>query len=194
MITPIHFGLSGQTANTVIGASGSAAGAAVSTAVAAGSIGGPLGIALALAITGIVVGLQALFNRRGPRQRIEASKIVDGIEPFFQENLKLWENSNKTPGEQAAALQGFDQLWSQVVTELSNPAYGNPGKVGLEERGRNGRPYWGKNWFELYRDPIANAETVSESVGIVNMLGGGNAAIWALAGIAAIVGLKLVTE
>jgi hypothetical protein len=148
--------------STAASAAGAPAGAG---AAWLGAAGGPIG----LAITGAFMGLTALLNRQGPQQRIEATRIVDQIEPFLAQNRDGFLASNRSPENYAVALANFDYAWGEVVAGCSNPALGNPGRVCISERQRGGR--W--DWFALYRDPIADAGPVEQPGVLDSLLGGG---------------------
>lgn len=128
----------------------SAVGAAATAGLIGASAAGPIG----LAIFGVVTGLSLLFGRKGPQQKIQSSNDVNQYEPYFQANLASFQAGSISKTD---ALATFDALWAQLVKDLSNPALGEPGQRAIQERGPNGTPSWGKNWFQLYRDPISNA-------------------------------------
>lgn len=118
------------------------------------------------AIAGIGFAVMKLVSRKGPQQKVAASKFVDEIEQYMQSNLSAWESSNKTKADQQQALSNFDQLWNKVVETLSQSQFGEPGQRGVHDRARGGK--W--DWFNYYRDPIANDPDVKENPTIVSSL------------------------
>lgn len=122
-------------------------------AIAAGSAGGPVGLAVGLAVTGVTFALQAIFARKGPRQRVASTSIVNDLEPQLQANLDGYFSGPRTPESQAAALANFDAAWQFLVSSQAcgSPDLGNPGRACIADRSRGGR--W--DWASYYRDPIA---------------------------------------
>lgn len=135
-----------MTAPAIAGASLSAASAmGAGWATAAIPIVGPI-------IAGVTVGLSLLFARKGPKQKVATTQIVDAVEPLLAENLRGYLAGERTVSAQAQALANFDAGWSYVVEHCQIPEMGNPGKACVADRQRGGR--W--DWFAYYRDPIAN--------------------------------------
>lgn len=77
----------------------------------------------------------------------------------------------RTKAAQAVALANFDAIWAALKEQCSNPATGDAGKRCISDRergacvwkqnrsgGHPGEPAIGQcwNWFNGYRDPIAN--------------------------------------
>ena len=122
---------------------------------AAGSgflVGGPIGAGVAAAIAAI----QLLFSRKGPKQKVATTKIVDQVEPILKQNLAAYLASPRTQSDQAAALGVFDAGWAYVVQYCDIPEMGAPGKECVKDRAAGGE--W--DWFAYYRDPIANDPAV----------------------------------
>jgi len=84
----------------------------------------------------------------------------------------------RSRANQQIALQTFDSVWARLVELYSNPAVGDAGKTGIADRqagackwkqnqtgGHPGEPAIGEcwNWFNGYRDPIANDPTTETS-------------------------------
>jgi hypothetical protein len=104
------------------------------------------------AVAGVTIGLTLLFARKGPKQKVATTKIVDQVEPLLEENLQGYLNGPRTRAAQEQALQNFLAGWQFVVEHCDIPEMGEPGKRCVSERARGGK--W--DWFALYYDPIAN--------------------------------------
>lgn len=115
----------------------------------------PISKAVLFAASMLVGLVGRLFHGCG-QTCVLATQVVDQIEPALKANLDAYLNGPRTIADQTAALNAFDYAWSQVVQACSSPQLGDAGKRCISERGPGGRPSWGKNWFELYRDPIAH--------------------------------------
>lgn len=105
------------------------------------------------AVAGVTLALSLIFGRKGPKQKQEASRIADEAEQQLRANVEAYFSGPRTPESRAAALANFDYAWSELVAMWEQ--LGEPGRRAIAERGSGGRPAWGLNWFELYRDPIA---------------------------------------
>lgn len=131
--------------------------------VAGAAIAGTAGMtaAAATAVVGAGIGLVAVaiiayLNRRGPKQKLATSAQANEVEPLLARNVEEYLAGPRTPESRAVALKNFDDVWTWLSgpNACGNPQMGEPGRRCIQERGRTGRPSWGKNWFELYRDPI----------------------------------------
>jgi hypothetical protein len=151
-----------------LGSAAQATGTAVNTAGTVATIGAQSGWWLSTAavpvigaaVAGVTLGLQLLFNRKGPQQKIAATKIVDQLEPLLKNNVQAYMSGPRTRSSQAAALKNFDDAWAYLTSAeaCGNPQLGNPGKACISDRSRGGR--W--DWFSYYRDPIAQDPDVKE--------------------------------
>lgn len=169
-------GLSGTTEQNIM-SSVQIAGATVSTASALGAgwataaipIVGPV-------IAGVTIGLSMLFGRKGPKQKVATTKIVDAVEPELKKNVEGYLAGARNVSSQAQALANFDAGWQYVVEHCDIPEMGDPGKRCVSDRQRGGQ--W--DWFSYYRDPIANDPGVQPDPTIVDsvlsVLGGGGGA------------------
>lgn len=125
------------------------------------------------AVAGVTIGLTLLFARKGPKQKVATTQIVDQVEPLLEENLQGYLNGPRTRAAQEQALENFLAGWQFVVDHCDIPEMGDPGQRCVSERTRGGK--W--DWYALYYDPIANDPsvkpdpTVTEKVSEV--LGGG---------------------
>lgn len=134
--------------------------------VTAGSImtgvaatGGVWGMTAAVAVpvigavvAGVVLALTALFSRKGPKQKVATTEIVNKVEPLLQQNLEGYMAGPRTASSQAQALENFKAGWQYVVDNCDVPVMGNPGQECVKDRQRGGE--W--DWFSYYFDPIAN--------------------------------------
>lgn len=108
--------------------------------------GGPIG----LAVAGVTVALTMLFKRKGPRQKVATTQVVDSVEPLLVDNLEGYLAGPRTVTSQAQAVANFEAGWQYVVESCDIPEMGTPGKRCVSERGRGGQ--W--DWFRRYLDPI----------------------------------------
>jgi hypothetical protein len=165
----------GATPGQVVGTVGGSAASIGSSLVAAGAIAGPVGIPIMVAGAAVAVAgaMMNLFGVGVPDYtKIKASNTANEIEPYMVQNRDGYLAGERTVENQANAVATFDALWGQFVQLESDPALGEAGKRGIQERGKDGIPSWGKNWFQLYRDPIANDTSVVGS-GIFDSFTGG---------------------
>jgi len=134
------------------------AGGSAAAMLAPASLAGPIG----LAVAGAVVGLMALFNRKGGRQKIAATEIVKRLEPLLKDNRDGYLSGPRTAASQEVALANYDAAWQWLRSEQNcgNPKLGDPGRRCISERARGGR--W--RWPARYRDPIANDDAAGGSV------------------------------
>ena len=103
-------------------------------------------------IAGVTFGLSKLLGRKGPRQKVATTLIVDKVEPLLKQNLDGYMSGPRNASSQQQALANFDAGWTYVVDRCMIPEMGDPGRRCVEERQAGGR--W--DWFARYRDPIAN--------------------------------------
>lgn len=177
-------------ATQIVSTVGSSAATVASVPAVGGAIAGGLGMAswaipiIGPVIGGITLGIMAFLNRKSAKQKVASTAIVNEFEPHLVDNLNAYLNSNHYASQQAQALANFDALWNQMVRMIQSSDLGGPGERAIQERGPTGTPSWGKNWFQLYRDPIANdpkvkadptvtQEMVNNVQGIFSQLTGG---------------------
>jgi hypothetical protein len=112
------------------------------------------------AVAGVALGLQLILNRKGPRQKVASTQIVDELEPLLRNNIEAYMSGPRTRSSQAAALQNFDDAWSYLISDQAcgNAQLGNPGKACIADRVQGGK--W--DWFIRYRDPIAQDAEVKD--------------------------------
>ena len=134
-------------------------------------------------IAGVTLGLTALFSRKGPKQRVATTEIVNKVEPLLKQNLDGYFSGPRTYSSQAQALANFDAGWQFVVDNCGIPEMGNPGQACINDR-KAGACVWKDaqgvcwNWSSGYRDPIANDPEVrpdpmidTETGGLVDSVG-----------------------
>lgn len=161
------------------------------------------------AVAGVALALTAWFSRKGPRQKVETTRIVNELEPYLKQNLEGYLNGPRTRSSQAQALANFDAVWSTLVENCRVEEMGDPGVRCVEDRDAGscqwkdaGGQCW--NWFSGYRDPIAKDAqvkpdpTVSQSIGTAlsdvlpaGLISGGGGNVLLLAGAAVLAFMAL---
>lgn len=156
-----------QSAGTIAaGAVGAASIAGVGWATAAIPFVGPI-------VAGVTVGLSLLFGRKGPKQKVATTQVVNDVEPKLVENLNGYLNGPRTQSSQAQAIQNFYAGWNYVLTHCPTPENGNPGQNCVNERKEGATPSWGPDWFQLYLDPIRNdTQVVPDPIVDTSAIGG----------------------
>ena len=141
---------------TAVGTSAAATGTAGATFLGmAPSLAVPV---IGAVVVGVVIALTLLFNRKGPKQKVATTKIVNDVEPLLQENLKGYMEGPRNTISQAQAIENYKAGWQYVVDNCDVPVMGNPGKLCVSDRSPGGR--W--PWKEYYLDPIVNDPHVKE--------------------------------
>lgn len=114
------------------------------------------------AVAGVTLALGLILNRKGPKQKVATTQIVNELEPLLRQNLEAFQAGPQTKTNQEAALANFDSAWAWLASEAAcgSPDLGNPGKACISDRQRGGQ--W--DWFAYYRDPVANAPVSDDSV------------------------------
>ncbi len=174
---------------------GSLASATVGAAVPAGLIAGSTA-SIAIPIIGVgvaavMIALTLIRNSGCGQTCIVAANDANKIEPLLQANLNGYFAGPRTVASQQQALANFDQIWAALAEACGNPALGNAGKRCISDRQR-GACVWRQtsasnipgsvqpgecwNWFNGYRDPIANDPAVSAAPSLNSILGGDGAA------------------
>lgn len=138
------------------------AGAALSAASSSGAFAAGTTMAAAVpiigaAIAGVMIALTLIFNRKGPKQKVATTEIVNKVEPELKKNLAGYMALPiHYQSAQTAALANFDAGWQYVVQSCNIPEMGEPGVRCTADRQPGGK--W--DWFSYYRDPIANDPNV----------------------------------
>lgn len=120
---------------------------------------------------------------------ILASQYANKAEPILQQNLDTYmaQPTPRSQSAQTAALNIFDQVWQGLVSACSSPTLGDAGKRCVTDRQAGacvwkakapqypGQPAAGAcwNWFNGYRDPIANDTNVVADSSTSTFLGTG---------------------
>lgn len=119
-------------------------------------------------VAGVGVAIALIANRKGPRQKVATTQIVDELEPLLAENLDGYFSGPRTAASQAAALKNFDDAWAWLTSSQAcgSADMGNPGKACISDRQRGGK--W--DWFAMYRDPIEQDKTVQAPASIATPL------------------------
>lgn len=106
-------------------------------------------------VAGVALALALIFGRKGPKQKVATTKMVESVEPLLEENREGYLNGPRTAESQAAALKNFDDAWNWLTSQeaCGSETMGNPGKACISDRARGGK----FDWFRSYRDPIADA-------------------------------------
>jgi len=130
--------------------------------VEAGAAGGPVGIAISAGIAAVSMVIGLILRRKGPKQKVAATKIVDQLEAALKQNLAEYRSSPRTIVDQQAALANFDSAWAWLTSSegCGNPELGEPGRRCISDRQRGGQ--W--DWFAYYRDPIAQDQPGQSTV------------------------------
>lgn len=182
-------------------AAAAGAGAGAATTAATASLAVPI---IGLAIAGVTLALVALYSRKGPKQKVATTEIVNKVEPLLKQNLAGYMAGPHTVSSQAQALANFDAGWQYVVDNCSIPEMGNPGKACVSDRQPGGK--W--DWSSYYRDPIANDTQVkpdpvvdqvgnlidSVTGGLFKSSGGGGGMGWLLLAGLAVAGVFLLGD
>jgi hypothetical protein len=154
------------------------ASAAVSAAVAAGLIGTAAVPFVGPAIAAAALVASLLIKNSGCGQTcIQTSQWANQAAAALQQNSDAYFALPvpRSRSNQQLALQTFDQIWAKLVEMCSDPQWGNAGVRCISDRqqgactwkqnrsgGHPGEPAMGEcwNWFNGYRDPIANDPNV----------------------------------
>lgn len=127
------------------------------------------------AVAGVALALTAWFSRKGPKQKVATTQIVNELEPMLQQNVAAYLAGPHTRSSQAQALANFDAVWQTLVENCRVEGYGDPGVRCVTDR-QAGSCEWKDqgqcwNWFSGYRDPIANDLKVVADPSLVETVG-----------------------
>lgn len=104
---------------------------------------------------GVSFAVAVLMGRKGGARRIEATDIVNSLQPALQANVDVYLNrSPRTKSAQAAHLAEFDRAWLYLTSPdgCGTGELGQAGRRCISDRDRGGK----HDWWSEYRDPIAN--------------------------------------
>lgn len=144
-----------QLANIGVTTAGTIASGSAAVTAALGSMAVPIIGAL---VAGVIMALSLLFNRKGPKQKVATTEIVNKVEPLLQENLAGYMSGPRNTISQAQAIENYKAGWQYVVDNCDVPVMGIPGKWCVVDRSPGGK--W--PWKEYYLDPIVNDPHVKE--------------------------------
>jgi hypothetical protein len=158
---------------------------AAASSIASGGTGMILGMTAAqavpiigAAIAGITILATYLIKNSGCGQTcIETSQWANQAEPVLRQNIAAYFNepAPRSQSQQNAALANFDTIWARLSQMCGDPSTGDAGKRCISDRQSGactwkatadspwpGGPAQGAcwNWFNAYRDPIANDPNV----------------------------------
>jgi hypothetical protein len=179
---PRGMGDSSSTASTV-GAVGSATSAAVTAALVAAHLTSAVPI-VGPAIAAATIAVALIIKNSGCGQTcIETSQWANQASTALDQNISAYFGvpAPRTQSQQAAALANFDAIWARLAQLCGDPSTGNAGKRCISDRQAGactwkalppawpGEPAAGAcwNWFNAYRDPIANDTVVPDPVSSV---------------------------
>lgn len=165
-----------------VGYGSQAAGAAVSGALAAGLIPASAVPIIGPAIAAAALIATLLIKNSGCGQTcIQTSAWANQAAAALQQNSDAY-FALPVPrhrANQQLALQTFDQIWAKLVELCGDSQWGDAGKRCISDRqagacvwhqnrsgGHPGEPQMGAcwNWFNGYRDPIANDPNVTDAM------------------------------
>lgn len=163
-----------QTQTLEGGVIGSSVGSAIGTAVGGPVVGQAVGAAVQ-GVTQLISAVEGLFKGCGATCT-EATKIVNQVEPYLQENNRQYfTNPNRTTADQAQAIATAQKIFAIVQQQCGNPNLGAAGQRCISDRFGSGcamgltsaneyPPYssvpysagvcW--NWPLAYLEPIQN--------------------------------------
>ena len=167
----------------------SSIGSPIATAAAAPAVGAALGVSTSLAvpiigaaIAGVTTLITALIQNSGCGVTcVETSQWANQAEPLLQQNIQAYfsQPAPRSQSSQTAALANFDNVWAKLQQLCGQSGTGNAGVRCISDRQEGactwkqtstspllqypGEPQPGAcwNWFNGYRDPIANDPDVT---------------------------------
>src|SRR6185312_6013104 len=171
-------GLGAVTPTQAVGQGASLASAALAPTIAS-SIGltTAIGAAAAIPIVGAAIaalgfGIEAILQSGCGQPCVVTTAWANQAEAALQQNISEYFAiaAPRPKSVQAAALANFDVIWHSLVQQCNSPALGDPGQRCITDRQAGAckwhqttTPPWGTpqqgqcwNWFNGYRDPIAN--------------------------------------
>lgn len=123
-------------------------------------------------IAGISLGIEAILHSGCGQTCIITSQWANQAEPYLQKNIAAYFQiaPPRPRSVQQVAVANFDAIWNTLVQQCSQPGLGGAGQNCINDRKSGackwkaiGQPYPGTpapgacwNWFNGYRDPIAN--------------------------------------
>ena len=129
------------------------------------------------AIAGVTLGIVAILNSGCGQTCIVTSNWANQAADLLEKNIQAYfaEPAPRTAEQKAQALANFDQIWNYLSQQCGNPQLGTAGQNCIADRMAGackwhqtgqpefpGQPANGAcwNWFNAYRDPIADDPAV----------------------------------
>jgi len=110
------------------------------------------------AVAGVTIALMLIWGRKGPKQKVATTEIVNKVEPVLQENLRAYLGGPRTVTSQAQAIENYKAGWQWVVERCGIPEMGDPGQKCISDRSPGGQ--W--PWASYYLDPIVDDPQVKD--------------------------------
>jgi hypothetical protein len=150
----------------------------------AGTFGGIFGLSAAAsipivgaAIAGVTLAVIEILNSGCGQSCIETSQWANQAAPLLEQNIQGYFAlpAPRSAEAKAQALSNFDAVWNKLVQLCSQPGLSTAGQNCISDRQSGackwtqtgqpefpGQPAYGAcwNWFNSYRDPIANDPAV----------------------------------
>jgi hypothetical protein len=125
------------------------------------------------AILGVTIAIEAILNSGCGQTCIVASNWANNAATQLEQNITAYFSNPapRTAEMKAQALANFDSIWNYLYSQCSSPSLGNAGVACIQDRMAGackwtqtgqpefpGQPAYGAcwNWFNAFRDPIAN--------------------------------------
>ena len=160
----------GQSGSQVVMSSTSIAGSAATGLISTGAIWATAPVwavpVIGAAVAAVTVALALIFSRKGPKQKVATTEIVNKVEPSLKANLAAYLAGPRTQSSQAQALENFRAGWAYVVEYCDTPAMGDPGKACVKDRSPGGQ--W--DWWSYYYNPIANDTQVRPDSDVISTI------------------------
>ena len=132
------------------------------------------------AIAGITLGIAAILNSGCGQTCVVTSNWANQAERLLQQNIAAYFAlpAPRSSSAKAISLANFDNIWNYLKQQCSNPSLGTAGQHCISDRQAGactwkqtvssaypGEPALGQcwNWFNGYRDPIANDLAVDDT-------------------------------
>lgn len=166
-----------QLGEQAAGVAAAGVGAGIASAAATTAAGAIIPfVGPAIAAASIIIS--AIMNSGCGQTCIVSTNFANQADAALQQNIEAYfkEPVPRSASAQAAALANFDKFWGWLVQQCSNSQLGNAGRRCITDRQAGSCvwkqpadkvPAWGTpaagecwNWFNGYRDPIANDPNV----------------------------------
>jgi hypothetical protein len=153
----------------------------IGIAVAVGAIGGPVGALIGAGIGLVSMAITSLLNTGCGQTCVVTSQWANQAEPLLQQNIDAYFRipAPRPRAAQVAGLANFDAIWQGLAQRCGQPGLGGAGERCISDRQAGSckwhtqadSPYPGGpkaggcfNWFNSYRDPIANDPQVADTL------------------------------